>query len=59
MLLPRRLIGMADRTGRELYKYLRRKDRERRPRLWPWALLAVLVLALLFLLSRTRILIVI
>ena len=50
---------MADRTGRELYRYLRRKDRERRPRLWPWALLAVLVLALIFLLSRTRILIVI
>ena len=49
---------MADKTSRELYRYLRQKDRKKSPR-FPRILLLVLLLLILFLLLfRTRILIV-
>ena len=47
-----------DRTNRDLYRYLRHRDRMRRPRLWPLLLLIVVLVLLFMLLFRTRILIV-
>ena len=50
---------MSDKISKELYNYLRDKDRGRRPRIWPWVVLVCVVLILLAILDRTRILIVI
>lgn len=49
---------MGDRTSRELYRYLRRKDRERKAHPLRWVLLVLILLILFLLLFRTRVLIV-
>lgn len=49
---------MGDRTSRELYRYLRQKDKARRTRPMRWLLLVLFLLVLFLLLFRTRVLIV-
>ena len=48
-------MARRDRTDKELYRYLRMKERNRRPRIWPWVVLAVVLLVLLSIWSKVRI----
>ena len=47
--------AMRDRTDKELYKYLKTRERRKHPRRWPWIVLVVVILVALYLLSRVRI----